>query len=161
IQEPTLHVKPGDTLNITVTNNTPKQPYGETFIAPNCGDATVQYTPPPSGITSTGSSVNLHYHGTNVTPQCSRHHVTRTVITSPPPSQYCLTFPPVGPARLYAYHPHAHRLAERDLLGGASGALVVDGIENVQPAVAGLRQQLIVSRDQPQVQGLPEGPGNC
>jgi FtsP/CotA-like multicopper oxidase with cupredoxin domain len=52
-------------------------------------------------------------------------------------------------------------LAERDLLGGATGALIVDGIENVQPAVAGLRERLLVIRDQPQVQGLPEGPGNC
>jgi hypothetical protein len=40
-------------------------------------------------------------------------------------------------------------LAERDQLGGATGALIVDGIQNVQPAVAGLRQRLIVIRDQP------------
>jgi FtsP/CotA-like multicopper oxidase with cupredoxin domain len=47
IQEPTLHVNPGDTLNITVTNNTPAQPFGETFNAPTCGDKTVQFPPPP------------------------------------------------------------------------------------------------------------------
>src|SRR5215475_7501260 len=28
LEEPTLHVKPGDLLNITVTNNTPEQPLG-------------------------------------------------------------------------------------------------------------------------------------
>ncbi|HEV3201626.1 MAG TPA: multicopper oxidase domain-containing protein [Bryobacteraceae bacterium] len=161
IQEPTLHVNPGDTLNITVTNNTPPQPFGETFLAPNCGDATIQYTPPPSGITSTGSSVNLHYHGTNVTPQCGGDNVTKTLINSNTTFQYSFTFPKDEPPGLYWYHPHVHGLAERDLLGGATGALVVDGIQNVQPAVAGHRQQLIVIRDQPQVQGLPEGPGNC
>ena len=36
LQQPTLHVKPGDELRITVTNNTPKQPFGEPFNAPNC-----------------------------------------------------------------------------------------------------------------------------
>jgi FtsP/CotA-like multicopper oxidase with cupredoxin domain len=161
VQEPTLHVNPGDTLNITVTNNTPPQPFGETFVAPNCGDARIQYTPPPSGITSTGSSVNLHYHGTNVTPQCGGDNVTKTLINSNTTFQYSFTFPLDEPPGLYWYHPHVHGLAERDLLGGATGALVVDGIQNVQPAVAGLREKLIVIRDQPQVQGLPEGPGNC
>jgi FtsP/CotA-like multicopper oxidase with cupredoxin domain len=161
IQEPTLHVNPGDTLNITVTNNTPAQPFGETFVAPNCGDATIQYTPPPTGITSTGSSVNIHYHGTNVTPQCGGDNVTRTLINSGTTFQYSFTFPLDEPPGLYWYHPHVHGLAERDLLGGATGALVVDGIQNVQPAAAGLRQRFIVIRDQPQVQGLAEGPGNC
>jgi len=161
IQEPTLHVKPGDTLNITVTNNTPPQPFGEVFLAPNCGDAQIQYTPPPSGIASTGASVNLHYHGTNVTPQCGGDNVTKTLINPGTTFQYSFTFPLDEPPGLYWYHPHVHGLAERDLLGGATGALIVDGIENVQPAVAGLRQRLIILRDQPQLQGLAEGPGNC
>ena len=161
LQEPTLHVNPGDTLNITVTNNTPKTRFGETFVAPNCGDATLQYTPPPSGITSTGSSMNIHYHGTNVTPQCGGDNVTKTIINSGTTFQYSFTFPRDEPPGLYWYHPHIHGLAERDLLGGATGALVVDGIQNVQPAVSGLREKFIVIRDQPQVQGLPEGAGNC
>jgi FtsP/CotA-like multicopper oxidase with cupredoxin domain len=161
IQAPTLHVNPGDTLNITVTNNTPRQPYSETFLAPTCGDERIQYTPPPSGITSTGSSMNIHYHGTNVTPQCGGDNVTKTLINSGTTFQYSFTFPADEPPGLYWYHPHVHGLAERDLLGGATGALVVDGIQNVQPAVAGLRERLIVIRDQPQVQGASEGPGNC
>src|SRR5216684_2619400 len=52
IEEPTLHVNPGDTLSITVTNNTPMQPFGEPFNAPNCGDSTIQFTPPANGIAS-------------------------------------------------------------------------------------------------------------
>ena len=50
LEEPTLHVNPGDTLNITVTNNTPPQALGEMFNAPNCGDNTVEFTPPANGI---------------------------------------------------------------------------------------------------------------
>jgi FtsP/CotA-like multicopper oxidase with cupredoxin domain len=163
LEEPTLHVNPGDTLKITVTNNTPPQQFGETFTAPNCGDHTVQFTPPANGIASVGASVNIHYHGTNVTPQCGGDNVTRTLINPGPEHtfQYSFTFPTDEPPGLYWYHPHVHGLAERDLLGGATGALVVDGIQNVQPAVRGLRQRIMVIRDQPQVQGAAEGPGNC
>ncbi len=80
LQEPTLHVNPGDTFNITVTNNTPAQPFGETYTPPNCGDSTVQFTGGAQGIQTTGASVNIHYHGTNVTPQCHGDNVTRTLI---------------------------------------------------------------------------------
>jgi FtsP/CotA-like multicopper oxidase with cupredoxin domain len=105
--------------------------------------------------------MNIHYHGTNVTPQCGGDNVTKTIINSGTTFQYSFTFPMDEPPGLYWYHPHIHGLAERDLLGGATGALVVDGIQNYQPAVSGQRQKLIVIRDQPQLQGLPEGAGNC
>jgi FtsP/CotA-like multicopper oxidase with cupredoxin domain len=161
IEEPTLHVNPGDRLNITVTNNTPMQPFGEPYNAPNCGDDTVQFTGGAQGIKTMGSSVNIHYHGTNVTPACGGDNVTRTLINSNSTFQYSFTFPTDEPPGLYWYHPHVHGLAERDLLGGATGALIVDGIQNVQPAVQGLRQRLLVIRDQPQLNGLTEGAGNC
>jgi FtsP/CotA-like multicopper oxidase with cupredoxin domain len=87
--------------------------------------------------------------------------VTRTLINSGSTFQYSFTFPTDEPSGLYWYHPHVHGLAERDLLGGASGALVVDGIQNVQPAVRGLRHRILVIRDQPQLDGLMEAGGNC
>ena len=161
IQEPTLHLNAGDTLNITVTNNTPKSKFGETYNPPNCGDSTVQFTGGANGINTIGSSLNIHYHGTNTTPQCGGDNVVRTLINSGHTFQYHVLFPTDEPPGLYWYHPHVHGLAERDLLGGATGALVVDGIQNVQPAVSGLRERILVIRDQPQVQGLPEGGGNC
>ena len=52
------------------------------------------------------------------------------------------------PPGLYWYHPHVHGIAEAAVLGGASGAIVVEGIENVQPAVAGLPERILVIRDQ-------------
>jgi FtsP/CotA-like multicopper oxidase with cupredoxin domain len=156
LEDPTLHVKPGDTLNITVTNNTPASPLGEMFSPPNCGDTTVEQTDD-----AVGSAVNIHYHGTNVTPQCHGDNVTKTIINSGSTFQYSFTFPTDEPSGLYWYHPHIHGLAERDVLGGAAGALIVDGIENVQPAVSGLRQRVLVIRDQLQVDGLAEAAGNC
>lgn len=161
LESPTLHVKPGDTLNLTVTNNTPASPLGEVLDPPNCGDTTSEFTPPSNGIASVGSSMNIHYHGTNVSPRCHGDNVTRTLINSGSTFQYNFRFPIDAPPGLYWYHPHVHGLTERDVLGGASGALVVDGIQNVQPAVAGLRPRVLVIRDQPQLQGLAEGPGNC
>ncbi len=150
LEDPTLHVKPGDTLNITVTNNTPASPVQEPFNAPNCGDTSM-----------TGSSMNIHYHGTNTSPACGGDNVVKALINSGSTFQYSLQFPANEPPGLYWYHPHVHGLAEAALLGGATGALVVDGMENVQPAVSGLRHRVIVMRDQRQLNGLGEGPGNC
>src|SRR6266853_1716475 len=147
LESPTLHVKPGDTLNIVVTNNTPASPLGEFLNPPNCGDTTVEATPPFNGIASVGSSMNIHYHGTNVSPRCHGDNVTRTLINSGSTFQYNFRFPIDAPPGLYWYHPHVHALTERAVLGGASGALVVNGIQNVQPAVAGLPPRILVIRD--------------
>jgi FtsP/CotA-like multicopper oxidase with cupredoxin domain len=162
MENPTLHVNPGDTLNITVTNNTPTNPVGETtevYNPPNCGDTTQQTQNPANSNGMTGGSMNIHYHGTNTTPACHGDNVTKTLVNSGHTFQYSLQFPTDEPPGLYWYHPHVHGLAETAVQGGGSGALVVDGINNVQPAVAGLRQRIIVVRDQPTKQGLTESPG--
>jgi hypothetical protein len=46
-------------------------------------------------------------------------------------------------------------------MGGATGAIVVDGIEAIQPTVKGLTQRTLILRDQQQYGKLTEGPGNC
>jgi FtsP/CotA-like multicopper oxidase with cupredoxin domain len=165
LENPTLHVNPGDTLNITVTNNTPTNPVGvtttEKFQPPNCGDTTfsktIQTNSPPN-LSMTGGSMNIHYHGTNTSPACHGDNVVKTLINAGNTFQYSLQFPSDEPPGLYWYHPHVHGLAEAAVFGGAAGALVVDGIENAQPAVAELRNQIIVIRDQPTLQGLTETP---
>lgn len=149
-ENPTLHVKPGDRLIITVTNNTPMQLGHMTLNPPNCG---------PGGAQMTGSSLNLHFHGTNTSPTCHADEVIKTLINSGQTFQYSLIIPADEPPGLYWYHPHVHGLAEQTVLGGASGALVVDGIENLKPAVANLRHRILMIRDQPTIQGLPEGAG--
>lgn len=145
LEEPTLHLNPGDTLNITITNNTTASPVEEPFNPPNCGDKAM-----------TGSSVNIHYHGTNTSPACGADNVTKTLINSGTTFQYSVNFPASEPPGLYWYHPHVHMLAEPAVYGGAAGALIVDGIHNVQPAVSGLPQQILVIRDQLTLQQLPE-----
>ena len=172
LENPTLHVNPGDTLNITVTNNTPYSEVGdpdtdERFNPPNCGDAVFELQNPTTngqGYNMTGGSMNIHYHGTNTSPGCHGDNVTKTLINpslqpgSPASTfQYNIHFPTNEPPGLYWYHPHVHMLAEAAVFGGASGALIVDGINNVQPAVGGLTERVIVIRDLPfNVPGLSQ-----
>ncbi len=150
LQNPTLHVKPGDRLIITVTNNTPAQAAQMRLTPPNCG---------PGGTQMTGSSLNLHFHGTNTSPTCHSDEVIKTLINSGQTFQYTLIIPADEPPGLYWYHPHVHGIAEQALLGGASGALVVDGIEHLKPAVANLRHRILMIRDQVTSQVVPEGAG--
>ena len=138
LENPTLHVRPGDHLIINLTNNTPASPVEMTIPSPNaCGD-----------IVMTGSSVNIHYHGTNTSPTCGQDEVVHTIINSGQTFRYDVAFPWDEPPGLYWYHPHAHGLVEAALQGGASGAIVVEGIQKLEPDVAGLRHQILVVRDQ-------------
>jgi FtsP/CotA-like multicopper oxidase with cupredoxin domain len=149
LEDPTLHVKPGDHLIITITNNTPStSAIMPPLDLPNCGDAQ-----------PTKSSINIHYHGTNTSPACHQDDVIKTVINSGETFQYNVAFPKNEPSGLYWYHPHIHMLAEHSVQGGATGAIVVDGIENLQPAVSGLRQRVLMVRDQ-LVPGNPLARGN-
>ena len=53
------------------------------------------------------------------------------------PFEYRIRIPEDQPPGLYWYHPHVHGFTEPQVLGGASGALIVEGIERVRPRVAG------------------------
>ena len=85
----------------------------------------------------------------------------KTIINTGETFTYNVQFPTNEPPGLYWYHPHVHGNAEQALLGGASGAIIVTGIRNVQPKVSGLTQQVLVIRDQAQVQGIGENPSPC
>jgi FtsP/CotA-like multicopper oxidase with cupredoxin domain len=163
LENPTLYLNPGDTLNITVTNNTPPivPTSSELFNPPNCGDTTaLLLNPDTTGLNPmTGGSMNIHYHGTNTSPQCGADNVVKTLINPGSTFSYSVKFPANEPPGLYWYHPHVHGLAEASVQGGASGGIVVEGIQNVQPATAGLRQRILIIRDQPTKQGLAEGAG--
>lgn len=152
-ESPTLHVRPGDTLIVNVKNNLPQATAASAMqMSTNaslvCGAAMMD-----------GSSVNIHYHGTNVSPACHSDEVIHTLINSGQTFTYKIAFPTDEPPGLYWYHPHVHGIAEVAVQGGASGAIVVEGIENLQPAVAEVPERLLVIRDQT-VAGkpMPGGP---
>jgi FtsP/CotA-like multicopper oxidase with cupredoxin domain len=141
IQSPTLHVNPGDTLKIELTNMIPPPAGGPAEIVSNmadtCGNAAMDIT-----------SVNIHFHGTNTSPKCHSDEVIHTLVNSGETFGYTVRIPSDEPPGLYWYHPHVHTLSETALLGGASGVIEVEGIANLQPAVSGLPEQILVIRDQ-------------
>jgi FtsP/CotA-like multicopper oxidase with cupredoxin domain len=94
------------------------------------------------------TSLNVHYHGTNTTPGCHGDQVIHTIINSGETFNYSLKFPADEPPGLYWYHPHVHGIAEAAVQGGASGAIIVEGIASVQPAVSGLPERILLVRDQ-------------
>jgi FtsP/CotA-like multicopper oxidase with cupredoxin domain len=151
-QSPTLHVRPGDTLVITLTNLVPegtgKMPEMPGMDMSRAGRGC-------GAMNMTDASVNLHYHGSNTPPLCHQDEVIRTIINSGQTFRYEVHFPKNEPPGLYWYHPHIHGISTAAVQGGATGALIVDGIENVNPIVAGLPQRVIVVRDNQPVNPPP------
>jgi FtsP/CotA-like multicopper oxidase with cupredoxin domain len=147
LENPTLQVKPGDHLIVTVTNNVAASPGMAMAVAgPVCGASTM-----------TSTSLNIHYHGTNTSPTCHQDEVINTMINSGETFQYNVAFPSDEPPGLYWYHPHIHGIAEAAVQGGASGAIIVQGLQDVQPAVAGLRHRVLMIRDQNVAGNPPPG----
>ena len=140
-ESPTLHVNPGDTINIQLTNMMTEEPGGRSEVMASakdvCGDATMMTT-----------SVNMHFHGTNTSPKCHSDETIHTLVNPGETFNYSLHIPKDEPPGLYWYHPHVHGISSAAVQGGATGAIEVEGIANVQPAVAGLTERYIVLRDQ-------------
>jgi FtsP/CotA-like multicopper oxidase with cupredoxin domain len=142
MESPTLHVNPGDEIRISLTNKIPSSSAGaaETVSGSKkrCGSTTM-----------TAQSVNMHFHGTNVSPACHSDEVIHTLVNPGETFQYVIKIPKDEPPGLYWYHPHVHGIASPAVQGGASGVIEVEGIANIQPAVAGLPERFLVIRDQP------------
>jgi FtsP/CotA-like multicopper oxidase with cupredoxin domain len=147
-ESPTLRVKPGDTINISLTNAVGAPAGGpsevESSSSKRCGAGAM-----------TLSSVNMHFHGVNTSPRCHSDEVIHTLINSGQTFAYAIHIPKDEPPGLYWYHPHVHGISSSVVQGGATGAIVVEGLENIQPAVSGLPERLLVLRDQQL--GVPPG----
>jgi FtsP/CotA-like multicopper oxidase with cupredoxin domain len=110
----------------------------------------------------TALSTNLHFHGTTVPPVCHEDDVLHTLIQpGDPPFEYRFRIPSGEPPGLYWYHPHVHGFTNPQVLGGASGVLIVDGIERANRKLAGLPERVFVIRDQELLHpdALPAQPG--
>lgn len=141
-EAPTLHLHPGDELILALKNDlTPAEPGSLQHHHSSPGDC--------GGRTMTAASTNLHFHGLNLPPACHQDEVIHTSIQPGEPAfEYRVKIPASQPPGLYWYHPHPHGFSEAQVLGGASGALIVDGIEQVRPDVAGLPERVLILRDQ-------------
>jgi FtsP/CotA-like multicopper oxidase with cupredoxin domain len=147
---PTLRLHPGDWLMLTLTNELHDPQPADAAPAHRHGHADTAPGPDPctSGAMSL-LSTNLHFHGLTVPPVCHQDDVLKTSIQpGQPPFEYRFKIPDDEPPGLYWYHPHIHGFSKAQVLGGASGALIIEGLERANPEVAGLPERVLVIRDQ-------------
>ncbi len=112
------------------------------------GHTQAQANPCTSGIMSPVST-NLHFHGLTIPPVCHQDDVMKTSVQpGDAPFEYRFRIPADEPPGLYWYHPHIHGFSKDQLLGGASGALIVEGIERAKKVTAGLPERVFIIRDQ-------------
>ncbi|HTW63257.1 MAG TPA: multicopper oxidase domain-containing protein [Bryobacteraceae bacterium] len=147
-QAPNLRLKPGDLLILHLKNElTVSDPASANnphmhMPAGKSGD-------PCNSGAMTAKSTNLHFHGLTIPSVCHQDDVLKTSISpSDKPFEYRFRIPDNQPPGLYWYHPHIHGYTKVQVLGGASGALIVEGIERANKLVAGLPERVLVIRDQ-------------
>jgi FtsP/CotA-like multicopper oxidase with cupredoxin domain len=145
-QSPTLRVRPGDLLILNLTNdlheskgaNPGQSHHGVSSAADPCSSGQM-----------TALSTNFHFHGLSIPPVCHQDEVLKTSI--PPgrrPFEFKVRIPKDQPPGLYWYHPHIHGFSKIQVLRGASGAIVVEGIEQTNKDLEGMRERVLVIRDQ-------------
>jgi len=149
-ESPTLRVNPGDLVILSLKNDLADlRSEGAASGGQHLhGDHEKNGNPCTSGLMSR-SSTNLHFHGLTIPPVCHQDDVLKTSIQpGDPPFEYRFRIPENQPPGLYWYHPHLHGFTKEQMLGGASGAIIVEGIERADRAVAGLPERVLVIRDQ-------------
>ena len=150
IEAPTLHLNPGDTLTLNLTNNI-QAPFDRNGKKAKMMMSMSMSKDPHSGPDDDcmgneplPSSTNVHFHGLNVPPICHQDDVINTIIESGDPAfQYSLQIPTNEPPGMYWYHPHIHGITTQQVTGGASGAIIVEG-----PTPPGLNQRILILREQ-------------
>ncbi|HLB92825.1 MAG TPA: multicopper oxidase domain-containing protein [Terriglobales bacterium] len=149
-ESPTLRVNPGDLVILTLKNElTDFHTAAAENAQPHMHSETEESGNSCTSGLMTSVSTNLHFHGLTIPPVCHQDDVLRTAIRpGDPPFEYRFRIPEDEPPGLYWYHPHIHGFTKAQVLGGASGALIVEGIERADKAVAGLPERVLIIRDQ-------------
>ncbi len=147
---PTLRVNPGDRVTLQLhdeLNDLGDSPATPMSTHVHRHDAAGSADPCTSGA-MTGVSANLHFHGLTLPPVCHQDESIRTSIQPHQSFEYRFRIPEREPPGLYWYHPHIHGFSAKQVSGGLSGALIVEGIERDSPEVLGLAERVLVIRDQ-------------
>jgi FtsP/CotA-like multicopper oxidase with cupredoxin domain len=149
-ESPTLRVSPGDLVILTLKNemidfrSSPAEA-AQQHMHEQMEEAGTACT----GGLMTSISTNLHFHGLTIPPVCHQDDVLKTSIQPGDAAfEYRFRIPEDEPPGLYWYHPHIHGFTKAQVLGGASGALIVEGIERADKAVGGLPERVLIIRDQ-------------
>ncbi len=107
---PTLRVRPGDTIYLTLKNSMPVE----------------GWLPNMMNILNLFNTTNIHFHGLEVSPDGISDNVL--IELGPHATQrYEVHIPPDHPCGTFWYHPHRHGSTAGDVASGMSGALIVEG----------------------------------
>jgi FtsP/CotA-like multicopper oxidase with cupredoxin domain len=149
-ESPALRLYPGDLLILHLTNDlTDTDASASTAHSHMAHSPAMRASDPCTSGAMTPVSTNLHFHGLTVPPVCHQDDVLRTSLQpSDAPFEYRFRVPANEPPGLYWYHPHIHGFSSRQVLGGASGPMIIEGLERATPEVAGLPERVLVIRDQ-------------
>ncbi len=89
---------------------------------------------------------NIHFHGMTISPLNNGDNIFTRV--DPGHSfHYKIKIPKDHTPGMYYYHAHAHGVAERQITFGFTGAIIVEGQLNAYPALAKVKEQIMVLKD--------------
>jgi FtsP/CotA-like multicopper oxidase with cupredoxin domain len=147
---PVLRVKPGDLVRLELVDE----------LLPLAGFPTPHVHTANSCVINQNleqasiATFNMHYHGLNIPPTCGADDVLNTVIQphdGTPGNVFKFTYhfriPATDPPGLFWYHPHIHGIAQEQLLGGMTGLLVVEGMDQHFPEIKGIQERILILRD--------------
>ena len=148
-ESPTLRVSPGDLVILTLKNDLTVLTSGAAMAHRHAHEDAAKNGNSCTSELMTRGSTNLHFHGLTIPPLCHQDDVLHTSIQpGDAPFEYRFRIPENEPPGLYWYHPHIHGFTKEQVLGGASGAIIVEGLERADKAVAGLPERVLIIRDQ-------------
>ena len=151
-QSPTLRLHPGDVLKLTLFNDVEvsrvsllitRQRSSHSFLTHLCK---VLYSRQHDNCIFHESPFSWHDNFFHLSPGrgspycCSTARRSLSTMRSGIPSD--------AQPGLFWYHPHIHGFSNAQVLGGASGAIIIEGIEKQNPMTAGLPERVLVVRDQ-------------
>jgi len=152
---PNLRLHPGDTLILRLKNEASASDAQGSATAPanhssHMASANANPHPDPcAGGPMLPYATNLHFHGLLIPAACHADETLKTMVEPlDPPFEYRFRVPDDQPPGMYWYHPHVHGVSKTQILGGASAALIIEGIEQADPQLSGLPERVLVIRDE-------------
>lgn len=118
---PTLRVREGDTINLLLDNQLPKESPDEIQAQFDQENSNAYLDTTPASFNTT----NMHYHGLHVSPTGNSDNVLLDIA---PQSRfsYEVKIPKTHPIGSYWYHAHAHGSTAIQVGSGMAGAIVIE-----------------------------------
>ncbi|MFL5801050.1 MAG: multicopper oxidase family protein [Roseiflexaceae bacterium] len=144
----TLRVKPGDTIEITLTNNLPKPgdaPWSNPiYNVTNLHTHGLHVSPTGSATEGWGDNVLLRIWPKGTPPPAGSGHGDEGMIDIIGEAHYKIKIPANHPPGTFWYHAHAHGSTAAQASSGMGGALIVEGGLDDVPKIKAATDQVFV-----------------